>query len=75
MSKSYKPYRQAETLDDQYLKVAINGSADFILTGDTDLLELHSFHEIPIYSPSQFFRKKRVKFSDLKPIRGYSHSP
>lgn len=44
--------------DDKYLEVAINGSADFILTGDTDLLELHPFHEIPIYSPSQFLEKK-----------------
>ncbi|NBQ02855.1 MAG: putative toxin-antitoxin system toxin component, PIN family [Opitutae bacterium] len=44
--------------DDKFLEVAINGSADFILTGDTDLLELHPFHEIPIYSPSQFLEKK-----------------
>ena len=44
--------------DDKFLEVAINGSADFILTGDTDLLELHPFHEIPIYSPSQFVEKK-----------------
>ena len=44
--------------DDEFLEVAINGSADFILTGDTDLLELHPFHEIPIYSPSQFVEKK-----------------
>ena len=44
--------------DDKFLEVAINGSADFILTRDTDLLELHPFHEIPIYSPSQFLEKK-----------------
>lgn len=44
--------------DDKFLEVAINGSADFILTGDTDLLELHPFHEIPIYSPTQFLEKK-----------------
>ena len=44
--------------DDKFLEVAINGSADFILTGDTDLLELHPFHEIPIYSPSQFLEQK-----------------
>jgi putative PIN family toxin of toxin-antitoxin system len=52
--------------DDKFLEVAINGSADFILTGDTDLLELHPFHEIPIYSPSQFLEKK--KFSKLLPF-------
>ena len=44
--------------DDKFLEVAINGSADFILTGDTDLLELHPFHEIPIYNPSQFLEQK-----------------
>ena len=44
--------------DDKFLEVGINGSADFILTGDTDLLELHPFHEIPIYSPSQFLEQK-----------------
>ena len=44
--------------DDKFLEVGINGSADFILTGDTDLLELHPFHEIPIYNPSQFLEQK-----------------
>ncbi|NBU87467.1 MAG: putative toxin-antitoxin system toxin component, PIN family [Verrucomicrobia bacterium] len=44
--------------DDKFLEVAINGSADFILTGDTDLLELHPFHGIPIYSPTQFLEQK-----------------
>ena len=46
--------------DDKFLEVAINGSADFILTGDTDLLELHPFHEIPIYSPWQFLERKET---------------
>ena len=44
--------------DDKYLEVAINGSADFILSGSSDLLELHPFHGIPIYSPSLFLEKK-----------------
>jgi predicted nucleic acid-binding protein len=44
--------------DDKFLEVAINGSADFILSGNSDLLALHPFHEIPIYSPSQFLEKK-----------------
>ena len=46
--------------DDKFLEVAINGSADFILTGDTDLLELHPFHEIPIYSPWQFLERSEL---------------
>ena len=31
--------------DDKFLEVAINGSADFILSGDKDLLVLHPFHD------------------------------
>jgi predicted nucleic acid-binding protein len=46
--------------DDKFLEVAINGSADFILSGNSDLLALHPFHEIPIYSPSQFLEKKEI---------------
>lgn len=42
--------------DDKFLEVAINGSADFILSGDSDLLALHPFHDIPIFSPSQFLK-------------------
>ena len=49
-----------DSKDDKFLEVAINGSADFILTGDTDLPELHPFHEIPIYSPWQFLEKKET---------------
>jgi predicted nucleic acid-binding protein len=43
--------------DDKFLEVAINGSADFILSGDSDLLALHPFHDIPIFSPSQFLKQ------------------
>ena len=43
--------------DDKFLEVAINGSANFILTGDRDLLALHTFHDIPIYSPWQFLKE------------------
>ena len=44
--------------DDKFLEVAINGAADFILSGDTDLLALHPFHEIPIFSPAEFLEQK-----------------
>lgn len=43
--------------DNKFLEVAINGSADFILSGDADLLALHPFHDIPILSPSQFLKQ------------------
>lgn len=38
--------------DDKFLEVAVNGSADAILTGDADLLALHPFREITITTPS-----------------------
>jgi putative PIN family toxin of toxin-antitoxin system len=44
--------------DDKFLEVAINGTADFILSGDADLLALHPFHDIPIFSPSQFLKQE-----------------
>jgi len=40
--------------DDKFLDVALNGTAQMILTGDQDLLELHPFHGIEILSPADF---------------------
>lgn len=45
--------------DDKFLEVAINGQADAIITGDSDLLELHPFLGIPILSPKQFLNDGR----------------
>ena len=38
--------------DDKVLEVALMGAADCIVTGDQDLLELASFHGIPILTPA-----------------------
>lgn len=38
--------------DDKFLELAINGSADAILTGDEDLLDLHPFQGIAILTPA-----------------------
>ncbi len=38
--------------DDMYLDVAINGQADFILTGDRDLLVLSPFMGVEILAPA-----------------------
>ena len=43
--------------DDKFLEVAINGTADFILSGDKDLFALHPFHDIPILSPTEYLKK------------------
>lgn len=40
--------------DNMILELAISGQADFILTGDQDLLALGSFHEVPIWTPARY---------------------
>ncbi|WP_035990706.1 putative toxin-antitoxin system toxin component, PIN family [Leptolyngbya sp. KIOST-1] len=40
--------------DDQFIEVAINGNADWLITGDQDLLILRSFRGVEIVSPAQF---------------------
>ena len=40
--------------DNKFLELALNGSADFILSGDKDLLVLHPFQGIPIYKPTEY---------------------
>lgn len=42
--------------DDQILEVAVNGSADLIVTGDQDLLSLRRFQDIRIISPAAYLR-------------------
>lgn len=40
--------------DDKFLELAVNGHADFIVSGDPDLLVLNPFRDIPIVNPSAF---------------------
>src|SRR5262249_34734893 len=40
--------------DDKFLELAINGLADLIVTGDTDLLVLNPFRDIPIVTAAAF---------------------
>ena len=42
--------------DDKFLETALVGEADFLITGDQDLLEMSSFREIPIVTPAAFLR-------------------
>ena len=39
--------------DDKFLELAVNGKADYIITGDQDLLVLHPFRNIEIISVSE----------------------
>lgn len=40
--------------DDMILACAVSGEADFIVSGDDDLLRLHMYENIPILKPAQF---------------------
>ena len=40
--------------DDKFLELAVNGKADFIISGDGDLRILNPFQKIPIVSPREF---------------------
>ena len=40
--------------DDKFLELAVTGSADCIITGDSDLLTLNPFRGIPIVTAAQF---------------------
>jgi putative PIN family toxin of toxin-antitoxin system len=40
--------------DDKFLEVALNGSADMIITGDTDLLAMNPWREVEIFSPIDY---------------------
>jgi putative PIN family toxin of toxin-antitoxin system len=43
--------------DDSFLELAVNGSANLVVTGDRDLLSLHPFRGIDILSPSTYLER------------------
>ncbi len=46
--------------DNKFLEVAVNGNADFIITGDKDLLVLNSFKNIEIITVNEFLSSFKV---------------
>jgi predicted nucleic acid-binding protein len=40
--------------DDKFLELALDGEADWIVSGDQDLLVLHPFRGIPVLTPQAF---------------------
>ena len=42
--------------DDKFLEAAVNGRADFVITGDKDLLALQPFAGIAIVTPADYLR-------------------
>jgi len=52
------PVRECrDAKDDKFLEAALNGKADLILTGDTDLLALHPWQGIAILSPAGYLKR------------------
>ena len=49
--------------DDKFLELAVNGDASHLITGDTDLLILHPFQNIPVINPRSFWDKISNNFS------------
>jgi putative PIN family toxin of toxin-antitoxin system len=43
--------------DDKFLEVALNGRANVIITGDTDLLAMHPWRGIEILTPSLYLKQ------------------
>lgn len=47
--------------DDKFLDVAVNGRAQFVVTGDADLLALDPFEGIPIVTPAEYLARASVR--------------
>ena len=43
--------------DDKFLEVALNGTADIIVTRDVDLLALHPWREIAVMRPAEYLKR------------------
>jgi len=43
--------------DDKFLELAANGMANYLITGDSDLLILNPFRQTQIITPETFFQK------------------
>lgn len=43
--------------DDKFLELAVNGRADLVVTGDSDLLVLSPFQQIPIITPASYLAR------------------
>ena len=43
--------------DNKIIECAFDGQADYIITGDTDLLDLVEFRGIKIITPKKFLQK------------------
>jgi uncharacterized protein len=51
--------------DDKFLEIAVNGDADWLLTGDSDLLVLHPFQDTAIVTPGDFIARIESRNASL----------
>lgn len=49
-----------DSKDDMFLELAINGRADYIVSGDQDLLVLSPFQQIPIMNPASYLEQTKA---------------
>jgi len=54
---TYRIHACRDVKDNMILEVAVNGSADLLVTGDRDLLSLNPFQGIPIVTPLKYVRR------------------
>lgn len=47
--------------DDKFLAAAVEARADYVVTGDKDLLDLKAYKVVRIITPAQFLRILRGK--------------
>lgn len=68
---SDKPFHRVtrDPKDDMYLACAINGRAEYVVSGDRHLLELERYESIPIITPAAFVQLLEVPSSDRQPER------
>lgn len=52
----YTTHACRDPKDDMLLDLAVNGSADLVVTGDRDLLVLNPFRGIPIITPARYLK-------------------
>ena len=45
-----------DATDDKVIETAINGDADYIVSGDRHLIKLSTYHDIKIISPAEFLK-------------------
>ena len=57
----YKVKAAPDTKDNKFLECALEGQADFIISGDKHLKELRSFQGIEICSPDEFLQNVKSR--------------